>query len=192
MKWLIDYDSTLADTHKPRIEAMNQKFGTHYRVEDFTTWSPPQFLEPEHDAWQWGTECFLNEDFQANCPPVEGAIEGMEVLLAYGDHPIIVSDRPPCLFEVTRDWLDRHGLDVVRLLFTRHKHSLNDQISGLTKLQAAWQYRLQGVIEDSPHHSLNLAQKEYIDRVYLLDMPYNQDVSHSKIQRVSSWKEIAF
>ena len=190
MKWLLDYDSTLADTHKPRIEAMNKEFGTDYKVEDFTTWSPPSFLDPDHDAWQWGPECFMNEDFQISAPPVEGAITGVNRLLAYGDQCIVVSDRPAELFEVTRDWLDNQGLDVVRLLFTRHRHSLNVTNVGQTKLQVAWQHKLNGVIEDSPHHSIALAQKDYVDTVYLLDMPYNRHIEHEKIRRVKSWFDI--
>lgn len=137
----------------------------------------------------WGKDCFLSEDFQSLVPPVDGAIDGVLSLLEAGHHLMIVSDRPSELFEVTRDWLDNQGLEMVRLLFTTHKHSLSVG-KGMTKSQAAYLYKLDTVIEDAPHHAETLAGRSYIDQLFLLDMPYNQEIVHPKVQRVQHWRNV--
>lgn len=189
-RWLIDYDQTLANTQARYLQAMNERFGTDYVESDFTSWAGPKRIKKEHFDWVWSPECFMNEDFQESVEPLAHAIEGVHHLIANGDEAMVVSDRHSSLFEVTRDWLDKQGLDMVRLLFTRHKHSsLTD--GNLTKQQAAWLYKLDGVIEDGPHHVELFAKKPHINRIFLIDMPYNQYLGEDeRIIRVNGWKEI--
>jgi len=192
LKILLDYDATLAATDRLRIQWINERFGTNYSNDKITTWfnSESNYMLPEHDAWAWSDACFLNEAFQAQVQPVDGAIDGVLELLDMGHQCMVVSDRPASLFEVTRDWLDNQGLDMVRLLFTRHKHSMN-AVFGMTKQQAAYLYKLRVVIEDGPHHASVFAEKDHIDRIYLLNYPYNQHVPYNdKITRVDRWDEI--
>lgn len=192
VKFLFDYDSTLADTTRARIDTINSFFGKEYVVDGVVSWnnSDKPYLTNEEDAWSWGPECFLSETWQSQIPPVEGAIEGVQSLLEAGHTGMVVSDRPPVLFEVTRDWLDRQGLDTVRLLFTRHKHSKSGDHKGLTKNQAAYLYKLTHVVEDAPHHGMALANREYVQRVFLLEAPYNKGVYHPKITRIESWNDV--
>lgn len=187
-KWLLDYDSTLADTQSLRLEWVNNQFGTTFTREDVASWHSPIFSE-EIAQWMWGPDCFMSEYFQASVPAVPHAIDGALRLLDAGHRPMVVSDRPAELFEVTRDWLDRQGLDMIRLLFTSHKHSLSVG-KGMTKSQAAYLYKLTHVVEDAGHHADSLSNRSYIDKVYLLDMPYNREINGPKITRVDSWSEI--
>lgn len=192
-RFLVDYDATLAATDKLRLEWINREFGTNYTPDGVTTWlnADSGYMLPEHDAWAWSDNCFMNLDFQAQVQPVEGAVEGIQRLLELGHEAMIVSDRPTSLFEVTRDWLDKNGLDMIRLLFTRHKHSMNVGSDHLTKQQAAYLYKLKVVIEDGPHHAELFATKDHIDDVYLLDYPYNRHVmDHPKIARVDGWNAL--
>ncbi len=186
---LIDYDSTLADTQALRLETVNAHFGTNYTPDMVTSWHN-SYMTDEEQAFMWSDACFLNEQLQLNARPVRGAIQGVTMLLAQGHELMVVSDRPLSLFDVTRQWLDDHNLDMVRLLFTRHKHSQSTESTLKTKVQAAYQHRLSIVIEDAPHHAAVFAEKNWIDHVYLLDMPYNQGVEHSKVHRVADWAEI--
>lgn len=189
-RFLFDYDQTIADTQTLRLAMVNRRFNTFFDAEDFKSWRSEDLMTEEESAYMWGPECFLSESFQASCPPIPGAILGIQKLYAVGHTGMVVSDRPADLFEVTRDWLDRQGLDTVRLLFTHHKHSLSTSRDTLTKYQAAHRYRLTHIIEDAPHHAEMFASKPYIKQIYLLDQPYNRDVSHEKILRVFSWDEI--
>lgn len=188
---LCDYDMTLANTFIEQIAAVNTEFGTNYVHEDFKTWRSEDVLTEEEAAFMWGPRVFMNEDFQQRVEPVKGAIEGMNALLAEGHHCMIISDRPVALFEVTRDWLDRQGLEMVRLLFTRHKHSMNPAVQSdniMTKAQAAWSYKLDTIIEDAMHHAKAFADREWIDRVYMLDTPHNREFDHPKVVRCYGWE----
>ncbi len=193
VKFLWDYDSVLADTAQARIDSINEKFGTHYKMSEVTTWYNHEnnYMLPEHDAWGWGEECFLSSVWQSQIPVVAHAIEGVHRLIELGHTGMIVSDRPPVLFEVTRDWLDNHGLDEVRLLFTRHKHSKSGEHGGLTKAQAAAKYRLTHCVDDGPHHAERLSQLRVVEKFYILDAPYNRRIKHNdKIIRCSSWLDV--
>lgn len=190
---LVDYDQTLADTQTAMNNAMNTVFGKTFSLDGITSWINDGYFTDEENEYRWGAQCFLNEKLQSNVKPVVGAIEGMFHLLESGHRPMVVSDRPTELFEVTRDWLDNQGLDMVRLLFTRHKHSQSQDSDKMTKYQAAWAHRLEYVIEDAPHHVTKFADKPYIKRVFLLDYPYNRVHAvppHEKIERVSFWDDI--
>lgn len=190
---LVDYDQTLADTQTEMNHDMSLVFGKKFSLDEITSWHNDGYFTEEEDAYRWGPQCFLNEALQSRVRPVHGAIEGMFHLLERGYKPMIVSDRPKELFEVTRDWLDQQGLDMVRLLFTRHKHSQSNESTLMTKYQAAWNHRLEMVIEDAPHHTNQFVTKPYISRVFLLNYPYNREHAvkpHEKITRVNYWDDI--
>lgn len=189
-RWLIDYDSTLSDTFREQLVWLGREFGTTYSYDDFTKWRSEDVVSAAEAAFLWGDQCFLNEDFQRQCPPIPGAIEGMLDLLEMGEHLMVVSDRPAQLFDVTRQWLDAQGLDMVRLLFTYHKSSMSLDGDGMmTKYQAAARHKLTHVWEDAPHHAEKFASKEWIQHVFLLDTPYNQEIEHPKIIRIANWNE---
>jgi uncharacterized HAD superfamily protein len=189
-KFLVDYDATLANTFQEQIDACNKKFNTSYTYDMFTTWRSEDVLTKEEAEYIWGSEVFFSEDFQIKVEPVKGAVQGLRDLLDMGYECMVVSDRPKELFEVTRDWLDRQGFDTVRLLFTRHKASMAvDKSGAMTKSQAAWVHKLTAVWDDAPHHAETLSQREWIQRVYMLDNPHNHHINMPKVIRVDSWQD---
>ena len=191
MRWLIDYDSTLANTLRGQLRLVNERFGRNYTEDIITAWRTEDCLPEKEVGFMWGSECFGNLEFQAQIEPVTGAIEGLLALVDSGEHCMIISDRAPALFEVTRNWLDEKGLDMVRLLFTHHKLSARVNKDGaMSKYQAAWVHRLNTVVEDSPFHAEVFGSKTWVNQVYLLDKPYNRHVEGEKILRVSNWNEI--
>ena len=188
-KILLDYDSTLVASDKLRLQWVTERFGSNYKIEEITNW----FMDytEEEETFMWGSECFLNADFQAACEPVDGALEGVKALIDYDYKITVVSDRPIELYDPTRKWLDNHGLSHIELIFTHNKMSMSTDSSELmTKMQVAYLKKLKIVIEDAPHHAERFAEKEYIDRILLLDRPYNQEVSHEKITRACCWADI--
>src|SRR5574338_1497591 len=167
-KILLDYDSTLVATDDMRLRWVNERFGTNYTPEEITSW----FMDytEEEETFMWGSECFLNDAFQSACLPVEGALKGVQALLDYDYTIVVVSDRPIELYSATRQWLDSHELSHIELIFTHNKLSMSTDSSELmTKMQIAYLKKLKIVIEDAPHHAEHFAEKDYIDRVLLLD-----------------------
>lgn len=190
-KWLIDFDATLADTFLLQLDTINKKFNTCYTEDDFPTWSTEDVLPPDIVEFMWSDKVFLSEEFQMAVRPVPHAILGVQKLMRCGDECMVVSDRPQALYEVTARWLAAHGLPNLPVIFTRSVHSKSDQLlSIMTKSQIAYLYRLTHVVEDSPHHSIALAERSYVDKVYLIDKLCNRHIEHPKIQRIKTWEEV--
>lgn len=182
-KWLVDIDSTTMDTTPHQLTYINQRFGTTYTVDQITDWDWDICLgNKRHAGWAWGAKCFTNLDFQRTAPVVPGAVEALVALRRQGESIVFVSDRKEHLREVTRAWLDALGFAECELVFTDRETYL--------KREAARELSLEYVVEDAPHHSLDLAQQDFIRRVFLLDKPYNQVIEHEKITRVSGWEEV--
>ncbi len=191
-KILVDLDGVLMDSLSAQLDVLNKTFRTCWTTEQLTHYWTEEFMEDSHVAFLWGPECFLDEKLQINAEAVEGGISGVKRLIDMGHIPMIVSDRPKQLFEVTRAWLDNHDLDTIRLMFTRHIRS-GALANGarMSKSQAAYLYKLTHVIEDSPHNARLLAKRAYVDTVYLLDKPYNQEEYLDKdIIRCDRWLNV--
>lgn len=192
MRWLVDFDSTLSATMDHQLELVNERFGTSFTRDDLISWNTEEYMTPEQAAYMWGDDVFFNLDFQAGVKPVEGAIEGVMRMLDNGHEVFVVSDRAEKLYDGTRKWLDMQGLAGVDLIFTRSpKHSKVVSNGAHTKSQVAYYKRLKTVVEDAPHHAEVLANRSYIDKVYLIDMPYNRGIRHPKVERIYSWEEVS-
>lgn len=190
MRWLIDFDTTLSNTFVEQIKKLNERFNTSYILADFTDWELSN-LSTEEAQYMWSEHLFLNHEFQRSCPPVEGALERMRQLQKISDYMCVVSDRPLSLYDVTREWLDTNELNGVDLILTSSRHTTVEGDRPLhTKSRIAYYKRLNMVVEDSPHNSIYLADRSYINKVYLIDTPSNQGVEHEKIQRITSWREV--
>lgn len=190
MRWLIDFDSTLCNTFLSQIEALNQHFGTSHTVEEFTDWGMTN-LNEEEIAFIWGKDCWLNDDLHRNATTVPHSVETLRAMIDSGEEAFVVTDRGAHLHEVTKEWLANHGLGDVEVFFTRSPFSKSDQDMSIpTKSQVAYYKRMNVVVEDAPHHSMSLAQRSFIDKVYLIDTPSNRHVAHPKITRITSWREI--
>lgn len=183
-RWLIDIDSTTMDTTLLQLQLANERFGSNFTIDHITAWQWEDYMPEEVCAYVWGDEVFKNLSFHAEAPTVRQSVETLRLMLDQGEILYFVSDRPDRLYETTRAWLDGHGLSEAKLVFT-------DRETWPKKL-AAKQFGLEYVVEDAPHHSVDLANTSFIKQVYLLDYPYNRSVpDHPKITRVSGWGEIA-
>lgn len=190
-KYLIDFDMTLSKTFVAQIDEVNKRFDKNYLYSQFVTWASEDVLESQEVEYMWSEDVFLSEAFQLSCEPLPHAVERVQELLSDGHKGIVVSDRPKSLFTATVKWLEQQGLGDLPVLFTRSIHSKSDQETTIkTKAQIAYLHKLTHVVEDSPHHSIGLAQRSYIDKVYLLDTPNNQHIEHDKITRIYDWRSV--
>jgi hypothetical protein len=184
VKWLIDYDSTIVDLCAAQFDLVEREFGVRYTHDHILAWDWDTWMPPEQSALVWGDRGFKSLDFQASLPAVPGALETIAALReATDDEFVVVSDRPDFLYDVTRDWLDRHGLAPARLIFTDRKT--------YPKAQCALAEGLTFVVEDAPHHGGDLARCDHIEHVYLLDYAYNRGIDlHDKLLRVPGWPAV--
>ena len=163
-------------------DSVNARFGTNYQAEEITSWEWWNTRPAEHGAYVWGNECFLSKTWTMDIPPVEGAIDGILELLDDGHIPVLVSDRAPHMGLWLAEWLKRYGIAIPVHTTNRHK--------GPTKLDVIKKLGLELVIEDAPHHAVEMSADEYLIGVLLLDKPWNRNVASAKIGRCFSWEHI--
>lgn len=191
-KWLIDYDSTLVNTFERQIQELNLEYGTTYTEEDFTDWENLH-IPDDHRSYLWSDDVFLNRDFQLSCEPLPNAIHKIgEIIDERREKAFVISDRPLALYTVTREWLNAHYLEDLPLIFTRSPYggSMYKERAEHSKSRMAYYKRLTHVVEDAPHHALKLANRKWVENVYLLDKANNRHIEHPKITRVSGWRDI--
>lgn len=178
-KILVDFDSTITQLDTHILTTCNARHGTCYRPDEVAHWD--WLAECEHAEWLWGAECYGSPTWQATVPANPGAIEGIKAMQAHGLEPVVVSDRAPASGVLMRDWLIRYGLGDLPAILSHREHR--------PKAHVAVQHNMAAAIEDAPHHAIAIAHAGI--PVYLLDKPYNRNVVHDLIVRVSGWPEIS-
>ena len=118
-------------------------------------------------------------------PEVEGAYKGVQALRELGHEFVVVSDRKPHMKEWIESWL--HVLRWPQFeVVTRDRETY-------PKTQVAKDLGLTIAIEDSPHHAKALACSPHIEKVYVRERPYNQEVEGlPKVTRFKEWDEVVF
>lgn len=180
---MLDFDSTTGELDGHMRASVNVKFGTSYQQEEITSWAWWDTRPQEQGEYVWGPECFQNKEWTLAMPPVEGAIEGITELLDDGHTIALVSDRAPHMGLWLAEWLRTHRLPIP--VHTTNRHD------GPTKLDVIRKLGLQLVIEDAPHHAVEMsASGDVAVGVLLLDKPWNRDVFHAKIGRCFGWDHV--
>jgi hypothetical protein len=178
-KILVDFDSTITclDTHM--LATCNARHGTCIEPAHVTHWG--WLNECEHAEWLWGAECYGSPEWQASVPAQPGAVDTLKAMQAAGLEPVIVSDRAPASGLLMGAWLVANGLGDLPTILSHREH--------LPKAHVAVKHNMAAAIEDAPHHAIALAYAGI--PVYLMDKPYNRNVEHELIVRVSGWADIA-
>lgn len=166
----IDLDGVIVNSICHWIEILNREAGTNFAPHDL----PDTHGTPEMAA--------LSDRFELEMTispgPVAGAAEAVRRLQQEGNRLVVVTARPPRLQELTRAWLQYHGMQVDNLHF----------LEGGSKVPVARSEGLDLIVEDTPRNALALAEAEV--PVLLFDALYNRDVDHPLIVRCNGWQEV--
>ena len=109
----VDLDGTLADFLTPALQAVNDRFGTHYSPKDMVHYDAKTWLPPHHhDHFM---EFVRDPEVYRGLEPLPHGIEAVLELARQGCNIVITSHRPQAALLPTRDWLLRHGVPYSRL-----------------------------------------------------------------------------
>lgn len=183
---LLDYDSTITNFCGGMLSALNSKFGTDYQERDVTSWDWWRTaLTKKQVAYVWGPEVYQSAFFTILLPEVEGAYKGVQALRELGHEFVVVSDRKPHMKEWIESWL--------HVLRWPQFEVVTSDRETYPKTQVAKDLGLTIAIEDSPHHAKALACSPHIEKVYVRERPYNQEVEGlPKVTRFKEWDEVVF
>lgn len=171
----LDIDGILAATDKATLAALSRHYGVELRFADWHSWFMsacwPQYADIDAQA----QTLFDDPAFMAAVPPLPGAVDGATALSRLGEIHYITS-RPDHLAPCVAEWLARHGFPAGQTHIGRAK-----------KADLAASIGLAFHVEDAAHHATAVAE---VCPVYLFDYPWNQDVSHPRIIRVTGWPKV--
>lgn len=150
----IDIDSVIADILPPWINFYNTEYGDNLCIDQITEWSINKFTKPECGLKIF--EYLERPDFYEHVKPIEGAIEGIELLREYGFKIYYVSACVPNTMDQKVRWMQKYikSFDWKQLCFSYDKSIID----------------VDALIDDGPH---NLdASPGYISTIRF-DQPYN-------------------
>ena len=119
-----------------------------------------------------------------NIPLCDGAKKTLDHVHAKGLRVVFLTSRPykqyARIFADTMEWLEKNGLkkDGDAIIFDEDKNyrAIRDFPN------------MKFMVEDNGKFAMNIANLGY--KVYLIDKPYNQEISHENISRIKSLEEI--
>jgi uncharacterized HAD superfamily protein len=186
MKIAIDLDEVLNNDIDQVIAYHNNLYHTELKREDFFS----------YNFWEvWGGSkaeavekilAFYKTDFFKNIKPVPEAIELMKSLKERGDELYVVTGRPDEIVSETKDWIERYFPNMFTDIYNTNHFSLINQPK--TKSEICNMLSIKAIIDDNKDHALDCAEAGI--KVFLLDCPWNKEVSHSNITRVYNLSEI--
>jgi hypothetical protein len=174
---MVDFDSTLNDFDGHLLRTLNEQFGSNYVLGDIKTWDFIREMDPEHVQHTWGENVYYSRNWTLSIPPLPGAVLAMNRLRDAGWYVRVVTARDGVMLDWVKQWLRNEGLGWIGVSCTDKK--------------AEWveRYGYAVAIDDAPHHVLNL-QSTSLDRVYMIDKPYNSHIveerTFGKVIRVHS------
>ncbi len=194
----IDLDDVVAECAIPYL----RKFAEEFNVElppdpGWHTLSAISEVSPEDkDRFRIRTydgTFFGDLEMYADCPAV------LEQLVAAGHELYFISARAERRRVITETWLREKGiLDHARAVHlrpqrdfdpTRPRGRYDAESSARYKVRLAQELELDAFCEDDRTISLALAEAGI--RVFLFGHPWNRDVAHRCIERVSGWSDVA-
>ena len=126
-------------------------------------------------------ENFADAGMYAKIPIVAGAVRAINLIREHGHKIWFVTAR--------HAYAKRDTLAAVKNAFGIHEKQIVFSRGPDFKAEAVRLLNIDVFIEDGPHYAESIANNTQA-LVYLMDKPYNKNVEHQKIIRVSSWDEV--
>jgi hypothetical protein len=193
----VDLDDVLAETTRTLLALLEERTGRRLTLEQVGTFDLENAFGLTQDEWREFMVAAHQDRVLDSMEPREGAAETLEGWEAGGWRIEVMTGRPPSTADVSRRWLERHGL-VHHHFECVDKYSRPDWRGGkrrATPLEAITRRPWVGAVEDSPSTAIFLAERLGLT-VALLDRPWNRDLARTspevarRIVRCRGWADV--
>lgn len=168
----VDVDDTLCNLQEVVINLFNERFGSHYELNDFTEYDVMNVL-PAQDGIVM-RDMYGESGLYSKVKPIPGAQEALEKLINLGHQVYLVTAAIPKTYVEKVAFIQRFFpcIDENHIVCMKHK----------------WMFKCDVMIEDNLQ---TLQAKPYYHRV-LLDRPWNQSNKDYvyDIHRCYNWKDV--
>ena len=180
---VIDIDDTLADLRSPMCNSLNMVCESKYHWEQ---WTGDNTVENLYDI---STDQLLSaiedDSLLENLIPHPEVSEFMHMLHKLDYYVTFLTARAwhPRGKEITSRWLTSHNIEYDRLIVC----PLEANKAEIVKTNFV---NVDFTVDDSVRHCYAYAKEQSIKNVYMYDMPWNRNITDSRIQRITSLTEI--
>ena len=193
MKIYVDFDDCLCETAKHFSKLVKELFDKNVPYEDIRYFNlQKSFLLTEEQYEHMMIEGHKPEVLLAY-EETPGATETVNGWIDSGFDVSIITGRPYSTFEASREWLDRHGLERVRL-YCLNKYGRDNFIKGSDfslEIEDYYKMRFDYAVEDSPA-AFRFFEHMPKMKVMVFDRPWNRDCVFpgDNYLRCYDWKTI--
>jgi uncharacterized HAD superfamily protein len=179
MKFGIDIDGTIKDTHKAAVDVYNEAFGKQIHIDDVPDFylDKPYGFTPQEGRKMWRK---LEEKIYSLGLPLPHASEVLNHLVNVGHEIYFITARPGMdnIRRVTKAWLKKHNFP-----YNGNNLLMNSQ----NKAKVAKKVGIDLFFEDAEEH-LNRLVAGNIPTI-IVDAVYNRNYPH-KLHRITDWREV--
>ncbi len=193
MKFYVDFDDCLCETGRYFCKLVSDLFGKNVPYEKMNFFDlKSSFSLPDEQYEHMMIVGHRSEELLSfeETPGASGVINRwMDV----GHEVFIITGRPSSAYEASREWLDRHGLERVRL-YCLNKYGRDRFIKNSTfslELEDYYRMHFDFAVEDSPVAFQFFSHLPELN-VMVFDRPWNQtcDFPGNNFIRCFSWDEV--
>lgn len=192
MRIYVDFDDVICDTARGLLKVTKDLFGVDVPFEKLFCFDLQCALGLTEEQFVKMMQKGHEEESLISLTEIPGAVETLNKWIDEGNDVQVVTGRPFYTYNVSRKWLDEHGLSRIKLIhvdkYGREKF-YNSAIGNLS-LDEFSSYKYDFAVEDSPLAFKSLeAMKDCT--VAVMDRPWNKEAElKERFHRCSSWQEI--
>lgn len=193
MKIYVDYDDCLCETAREFTHIAARLFGKDVPYEKVRFFNLQDTFELNDEEYDLLMKEGHKPEILLSYEETPGASEVINELIGKGHEVLIITGRPYSTFEVSRKWLDDHGLGRVKLLFLNKygRDSFYRESDYNLELEDYYKMHFDYAIEDSPMAFRFFDHLPEL-KVMVFDRPWNQECEfpNSNYTRVPGWEQI--
>ncbi|MCR5281761.1 MAG: 2-dehydropantoate 2-reductase [Lachnospiraceae bacterium] len=193
MKIYVDYDDCLCETARSFSELAVELFDKHVPYEKIRYFELDKSFDLNDEQYEQFMISGHRPEVLLSYEETPGASKVINEWIAQGHEVSIITGRPFSSYEPSRLWLDRHGLQAVRL-YCLNKYGRDSFIKGSDfslELDAYYRMQFDFAVEDSPKafgffdHLPDL-------KVLVFDRPWNRECAfpNENYKRCPDWQSI--
>ncbi|MCH5583638.1 hypothetical protein MK805_01460 [Shimazuella sp. AN120528] len=179
LRFGIDIDGTIKDTHRAAVEIYNKEFGKAVLIEDVPDFylDKPFGLTPQEGRKTWRR---LEEKIYTLGLPLPHASEVLNNLVKEGHEVYFITARPGMekIRRVTKVWLKKHNFPY---------NGSNLHMNSINKAKVAKKLGIDLFFEDAEEH-LNKLVSGGIPTI-VVDACYNRHL-HPNLPRITDWRDV--
>jgi uncharacterized HAD superfamily protein len=184
----IDIDDTIMELLPALYRYYEERFGEKFTQEEYT-YEFERIWKKDTSEVRKIVDDFLKTPYFREMISIKGSREVIAQLKKDGHKLFAVTARHSKYSKITDYQMKKHFDDAFE---GRHFHAsqfASDPSKRKTKSQICLENKIQLLVEDSPHHALDCAEKDIT--VLMYDTPWNQGIILPKnVTRVFNWQEI--